>query len=927
MQPYLEIMHKNIYIHNARVNNLKSVCVEIHRNELVVITGVSGSGKSSLAYDTLYAEGQRRYVESLSSYARQFLARMDKPDVDYIHGISPAMAIQQRVSTGNQRSTVGTITEIYDYLKVLFARIGKTYSPVSGALVKSDSVSDVVDAILAQEEGEAISLIAELQVRDKGYRAELELALQKGFTRIWEDGKVSDIEDVLAEADSKRPNFHLLIDRFVLEKNDLQNLRSRIADSVQTAYFEGHGKCEVVVGRTQRQTFSEKFEADGMLFEIPSPNFFSFNNPYGACDTCEGFGRTMGIDEDLVVPDKEKSIYEGAIAAWRGETMGQYQQDFIQKSTAYHFPIHRPYYLLSEQDKELLWYGNKEVFGIFPFFKYIETQHHKIQYRVMTARYRGYMTCPDCKGHRIRKDANYVKVSGFSISDLLSMSLTEAYHAVKSFQLTDYEQQVAKRLISEIVSRLEYLDKVGVGYLTLERKAGTLSGGEMQRIRLATSLGSGLVGAMYILDEPSIGLHARDTDKLITVLKGLRDKGNTVIVVEHDEQMMQQADQLIDMGPLAGELGGELVFNGRYDEILQSEQSLTGQYLSGKKQIPIPAQRRESRNFITLKNARLHNLKNIDVLFPLHTLTVVTGVSGSGKTTLVQDILYHALRKHLNQPAEKTGTMATLEGDKQLIRQVELVDQSPLSRSSRSNPVTYLKAYDHIRELFASQRLSNIKGLTAGSFSFNVEGGRCEECKGDGKITVEMQFLPDVELLCESCGGKRFKKTVLEVVYKDKNIFEVLDMTVQEGLAFFADQPKIAGKLDILNRVGLGYVRLGQSTDTFSGGEAQRMKLAAFLADKNQSNTFYIFDEPTTGLHFDDINKLLYAINELVERKNTVVIIEHNLDVIKSADWLIDIGPEGGDQGGYLVYEGKPEGVLAVEDSHTGRYLKGVMGQ
>lgn len=915
-------MQKNIYIHNARVNNLKNVCVEIQRNKLVVITGVSGSGKSSLAYDTLYAEGQRRYVESLNSYARQFLARMDKPDVDYIHGISPAMAIQQRVSNANQRSTVGTSTEIYDYLKVLFARIGKTYSPISGKLVTSDVVSDVVDGILAQPENTNVCLLAEIAVRSKGYKAELALALQKGFTRIWENGKIEDIEDVLADEEQNKATFHLLVDRFIIETGDINNFRNRIADSVQTAYFEGHGKCAIQFNKQDLLFYSEKFEADGIEFERPSPNFFSFNNPYGACPTCEGFGRTMGIDEDLVVPNKEKSVYEEAIAPWKGESMSEYLKDFIKTSAAHDFPIHRPYFMLSEAEKDLLWEGNKKVFGLRAFFKYIETQHHKIQYRVMTARYRGYTVCPDCKGSRIRKDANYVKINGYSISDFLMKPLDDLYPIFKNLELTDYEKSVGKRLFAEITSRIEYLHKVGVGYLTLNRKVGTLSGGEMQRIRLATSLGSGLVGAMYILDEPSIGLHARDTDKLITILENLRDKGNTVIVVEHDESVMQHANQIIDMGPFAGELGGEVMFNGDYAAMLKDEKSLTGQYLSGKNRIELPLKRRTSRNNIRLENCRLHNLNNVSVTIPLNALTLVTGVSGSGKTTLIQAILYNSLRKFLGQPAEKGGDLGTLMGDKHLIKYVEMVDQSPVSRSSRSNPVTYLKAYDPIRELFSSQHLAKLKGLTPGSFSFNVEGGRCEECKGDGKITVEMQFLPDVELLCEACGGKRFKKSVLEVKFKEKNIFDVLDMTIHEGLAFFEEHPKIASKLAILNKVGLGYVRLGQGTDTFSGGEAQRMKLAYFLADKNSKDVFYIFDEPTTGLHFDDIKKLMFAINELIERGNTVLIIEHNLDVIKCADWLIDMGLEGGDKGGSLVYEGVPEGLVEIAASYTGKYLR-----
>lgn len=918
------MQHKNIFIKNARVNNLKNVSVEIQRNKMVVITGVSGSGKSSLAYDTLYAEGQRRYVESLSSYARQFLARMDKPDVDYIHGISPAMAIQQKVSTSNPRSTVGTVTEIYDYLKVLFARMGKTYSPISGKLVTSDSISDITDAILDKPVDTKVNILTKVTVRSKGYAAELALALQKGFTRIWENGEILDIEDIIDAAQKQeKQDFFLLIDRFLVSHDDIRNVRGRIADSVQTAYQEGHSRCFVQYNKEALIQFSEEFEADGIIFERPTPNLFSFNNPYGACPTCEGFGRVMGIDEDLVVPDKEKSVYEGAIACWKGEQMSEYQKAFLKVADKYDFPIHRSYYALSDAEKDVLWQGKPDFMGIYPFFQYIETQHHKIQYRVMTARYRGYTTCPDCKGSRIRKDANYVKIDGYCISDFLSMELKEMQPIFKNLKLSAYDLSIGKRIFNEINARIDYLNRVGVDYLTLSRKVNTLSGGEMQRIRLATSLGSGLVGAMYILDEPSIGLHPRDTDKLITILESLRNQGNTVIIVEHDESVMQHADQLIDIGPLAGELGGELVFSGNYAEILKDERSLTGQYLSGRQEIAVPKIRRQKRTFIRLENARLHNLKNVTIDIPLNMITVVTGVSGSGKTTLIQQVLYHALRKHLGQPAEKSGEMATLLGDLKLLSFVEMVDQSPVSRSSRSNPITYIKAYDHIRELFASQRLAQIKGLTPGSFSFNVEGGRCEECKGDGNIVVEMQFLPDVELLCEACGGKRFKKSVLEVTYKGKNIYEVLDMTISEALPFFEDIPKVYDKLEVLNKVGLGYLRMGQSTDTFSGGEAQRMKLAFFLTQRNATGTFYIFDEPTTGLHFDDIKKLLFAINQLVEKGNTVLIIEHNLDVIKCADWIIDLGPEGGKNGGQLLYQGLPDGLLLVEESHTAKYLKG----
>ncbi|MEZ4825014.1 MAG: excinuclease ABC subunit UvrA [Bacteroidia bacterium] len=914
---------EHIYIKNARVNNLKNVSLKIDRERLVVITGVSGSGKSSLAFDTLYAEGQRRYVESLSSYARQFLERMEKPDVDYIQGISPAMAIQQKVSTSNPRSTVGTVTEIYDFLKLLFARAGKTYSPVSGKLVTSDTVGDVVDYITDNEEGSRIHILAEIKVRSKGYKAELALSLQKGFTRIVVENEVKFIEEEMETAGKHSPEtITLLIDRLILAKENLRDLRSRLADSVQTAYQEGHGACMVSVNDTTVRHFSERFDADGISFERPSVNFFSFNNPYGACATCEGFGRILGIDEELVIPDPGLSVYEGAVVPWRGESMGRFQQEWIDAAFPAGFPIHRPYMDLSKEQKDMLWNGVNGVPGITGFFEYLASQPHKIQYRVMLARFRGYTNCPDCKGSRIRKDAEYVKVDGYTIGDLLFMQLSDLLPAIKGLNLEETEQIIAKRVIAEIVARLEYLHKVGVGYLTLNRKINTLSGGEMQRIRLATSLGSGLVGSMYILDEPSIGLHARDTDKLINVLESLRDQGNTVVVVEHDEGIMKKADQLIDLGPGAGELGGEIVFNGKYEE-LSGANTLTANYLTGKDSIPVPSFRRKNASRIQLAGARMHNLKGVDVEIPLYGITVVTGVSGSGKTTLIEKILYPALRKKLSQPGERGGFLKSLGGDADQIKLVEMVDQQPIGRSSRSNPVTYIKAYDHIRDLFAKQQIAKIKSLKPGDFSFNIEGGRCDNCQGEGYVTVEMQFLPDVKLLCDVCHGKRFKRHVLEVAYNGKNIDDVLNMTIHEGMAFFGDVPKLAEKLEILDRVGLGYLRMGQSTSTLSGGEAQRMKLAFFLSQTSQSQgAFYIFDEPTTGLHFEDIKKLLRAINELVEMGNTVLIIEHNLDVIKCADWIIDLGPEGGDQGGQLLYQGRPEGLLDISASYTARYLK-----
>ncbi len=916
----------SIYIKNARVNNLKNISVEIQRNKLVVITGVSGSGKSSLAFDTLYAEGQRRYVESLSSYARQFLERMEKPEVDYIHGISPAMAIQQKVSTSNPRSTVGTLTEIYDYLKLLYARIGKTYSPVSGKLVTSDSISDVVDYILHNEAGTRIHIFAEINVRSKGYRAELALSLQKGFTRIYEEGEVRFIESEL-EKDTlpERDKIVLLIDRTVLQFEDMQDLRARLANSVQTAYQEGQGFCLVKVNDGEPVIFSEKFEADGIEFERPSVNLFSFNNPYGACPTCEGFGRILGIDENLVIPDTGLSVYEEAVAPWKGERMGQYRDDFVAAAAAADFPIHRPYYDLSEADRERLWNGIPGAWGIRQFFDYLNAKLHKIQYRVMVARYRGYTTCPDCKGSRIRKDANYVKIDGLSLGDLLSMQLDHLQGVMAALRLDEREQQIARRIMTEIGSRLKFLSKVGVGYLSLNRKVNTLSGGEMQRIRLATSLGSGLVGSMYILDEPSIGLHARDTDKLTEILESLRDQGNTVIVVEHDESIMRKADQIIDLGPGAGELGGEIVFNGAF-EALMKDGSLTARYLSGADEIAVPAMRRSHSARIRIHGARMHNLKGVEAEIPLHAITVVTGVSGSGKTTLIEQILYPALRRQLGETGQPGQTGKEISGDLHLIRSVEMVDQRPVGRSARSNPVTYIKAYDDIRTLYANQPLAKLKNLKPGNFSFNVEGGRCDECQGEGFTTVEMQFLPDVKLTCESCHGRRFKRHILEVNFKEKNIDDVLNMTISEAKAFFAKEKKIAQKLEILNKVGLGYLRMGQSTSTLSGGEAQRMKLASFLSQSAQAQgNFYIFDEPTTGLHFDDIKKLLAAMNELVERGNTVLVIEHNLDVIKAADWIIDLGPEGGNLGGEILFQGKPEDLLAVERSYTAKYLRGKM--
>jgi len=913
----------SIYIKNARVNNLKNISVEIDRERLVVITGVSGSGKSSLAFDTLYAEGQRRYVESLNSYARQFLERMEKPEVDYIQGIAPAMAIQQKVSTSNPRSTVGTTTEIYEYLKLLFARVGRTYSPLSGKLVTRDSINDVVDFIIDNEPGSKILILSEIFVRSKGYRAELELSLQKGFSRIWENGEIRFVEELLEETQLKnKKSFYLLIDRTKLKLDDIDDTRSRLADSIQTAYQEGLGTCYVQINDNDLKSFSEKFEADGMSFEIPSVNLFSFNNPYGACPACEGFGRILGIDEDLVIPDKNLSVYEGAIAPWRGEVMGQYLSEFIEAASAVDFPIHRSFYELNDTEQEQVWNGLNGAWGVNQFFQYLSSKTHKIQYRVMLARYRGYTTCPQCKGSRIRKDAMYVKVDGYDISQLLQMELSQLQETISEIKLDERQLKIGERLIKEIKDRLAYLNEVGLGYLTLNRKINTLSGGEMQRIRLATSLGSGLVGAMYILDEPSIGLHPRDTDRLIAIMETLRDQGNTVVVVEHDEGIMQKADQLIDLGPGAGELGGEVVFTGKYTQLKDAD-TLTAKYLTGRASIELPEQRRQLASWVKMRGARMHNLKGIDVDIPLYGLTVVTGVSGSGKSTLIQKILYPTIRRHLGETTDKGSFLKGVEGDWKQISGVEMVDQSPIGRSARSNPATYIKAYDHIRDLFAKQPQAKLKNLKAGHFSFNIDGGRCDECQGEGYVTVEMQFLPDVKLLCEVCGGKRFKKHVLEVTYKEKNIDDVLNMTISEAWEFFKKVKKIREKLEVLTKVGLGYLRVGQSTSTISGGEAQRMKLAFFLSQSNkEQGVVYIFDEPTTGLHFEDIKKLLIAINELIERGNTVIIIEHNLDVIKCADWIVDLGPEGGKAGGEVVFQGRPEDLVDVEGSYTAKYLK-----
>lgn len=921
----------NIIIKGARVHNLKNIDVHIPKNKLVVITGLSGSGKSSLAFDTLYAEGQRRYVESLSSYARQFMGRMNKPDVDYIKGIAPAIAIEQKVISSNPRSTVGTSTEIYDYLKLLFSRVGKTISPVSGQEVKRDSVTSVIDFIAKLPEGDQITVLCPLHPHNnRTLKEELAVLLQKGFVRVFKDNVLVKIEDILEDPAVKNEKLatsdlvKIVIDRLTV--NQEEETLSRLADSIQTSFFEGKGDC-FIEHQDVLHFFCDRFELDGIRFEEPTPNFFSFNNPYGACKRCEGFGRVIGIDEDLVIPDKGKSIYDGAIAPWRGEKMGTWLQTFLKNALKFDFPVHRSFNQLTDKQRELIWTGNKYFQGLDDFFKELESQSYKIQYRVMLSRYRGKTNCPECKGSRLRKDATYVKITGKSITDLVLIPLDEALVFFNTLHLDGNEATIAKRLLAEITSRIRFLNEVGLGYLTLNRLSNTLSGGESQRINLATSLGSSLVGSVYVLDEPSIGLHPRDTHRLIGVLKSLRDVGNTVLVVEHEEEMMKAADYLIDIGPAAGTHGGNLVFAGNYKQILTDENSLTGKYLSGEEKIEVPLNRRKWTDFIEIKGARENNLKGIDVKFPLNVFTCVTGVSGSGKTSLVKRILQPALQKVIgNYSGEQTGAYDSLEGSFDKIEHVEMVDQNPIGRSSRSNPVTYVKAYDDIRNLFASQSAAKATGLKPSAFSFNVEGGRCDVCQGEGEVKIEMQFMADIYLPCEACQGKRFKQDILDIEYKEKNISDILALTIEEALEFFKDEPKLAVKLQPLMDVGLGYVHLGQSSNTLSGGEAQRIKLASFLIKGNsRSSTLFVFDEPTTGLHFHDIKKLLKSFNALLDQGNTILVIEHNVDVIKCADWVIDIGPEGGDRGGNLVFEGTPEDLSHVKESYTGTFLKGVL--
>ena len=918
-----------IEIKGARVHNLKNVSLKIPRNKLVVITGVSGSGKSSLAFDTIYAEGQRRYVESLSSYARQFLGRMNKPEVDFINGIPPAIAIEQKVNSRNPRSTVGTSTEIYDYIRLLFARIGRTYSPVSGKEVKKHSADDIVDFLAALPAGTKVIITSSAEIPENIKVADYFLFLGKqGFNRIESEGELIRIDEKTPAGDFKAGQLiNIVIDRLVIEHS--ADSFSRAADSAQTAFQTGKGYCQVVVLGDEgiiRESFSNKFEEDGILFEEPSEYLFSFNNPIGACPVCEGYGKIIGIDENLVIPNQNLSIYEDAIVCWRGETMKKWKERLIANAALFDFPIHKPFYQLTQEQKALLWKGNKYFYGIDRFFHHLEEKKFKIQYRVLLSRYRGKTICPECKGSRLRKEAGYVNVSGRTIQELVSIPVEKLFEVFSAMELNETDAKVSERLLKEITVRLRFLIDVGLPYLTLDRLSSSISGGESQRINLSTSLGSNLVGSMYILDEPSIGLHPRDTNLLIKVLKELRDMGNSVLVVEHEEEIIRAADEIIDMGPEAGRLGGEVVYQGGLN-LTTENKSLTASYLSGRFVVPIPKARRKWNSYIEVKGARENNLKGIDVKFPLHTITAVTGVSGSGKSSLVSDILYKVLSDRINGTNLKPGQFREIVGDTSVLTGIELVDQNPIGRSSRSNPVTYLKAYDEIRKLYSELQASVQNNFKASHFSFNIEGGRCEECQGEGIIRVEMQFMADVELTCESCKGMRFKKDILDVRYYEKNIYDMLEMTIDEAIDFFNSHPgknekRIIEKLKPLSDVGLGYIKMGQSSSTLSGGESQRVKLAYFLSqEKASGNILFIFDEPTTGLHFHDINKLLKSINALVDHGHSVILIEHNQEVIKSSDWVIDLGPEGGENGGLVVFEGKPEDLAKCKESYTGKYL------
>ena len=914
---------KSISIKGAKVNNLKNIDVEIPRNKLVVITGLSGSGKSSLAFDTLYAEGQRRYVESLSSYARQFLGRMSKPECDFIKGIPPAIAIEQKVISRNPRSTVGTSTEIYEYLRLLFARIGKTYSPTSGQLVKKDSPEDIVNCMLSYPKGTRYTVLTPIIPREgRSVIEQIEMDFKQGFTRLEVDGEMVRIEDYTYDASDK---VYLLVDR--MSCDDSKDAISRLTDSAETAMYEGDGTCMLRFyqpdGESRLHAFSTKFEADGIKFEEPNDQMFSFNSPIGACPVCEGFGNVIGIDEHLVIPNRALSVYDGAVLCWRGEKMGEWLTEFLREAPNHDFPIFTPYYELTQEQKDYLWHGPRDKVCIDSFFKMLEENQYKIQYRVMLARYRGKTICPACHGSRLKESANYIKVGGKNILELVEMPVYQLREFFRTLELSEHDTLIATRLLNEIKSRLSFLDNVGLGYLTLNRMSNTLSGGESQRINLATSLGSSLVGSLYILDEPSIGLHSRDTDRLIKVLRQLQQLGNTVVVVEHDEEIIRAADYIIDIGPDAGRLGGEIVYQGNMNNLHKGSNSYTVKYLLGEETIDLPQTHRSWNNYIEIKGARENNLKGIDVRFPLNVMTVVTGVSGSGKSTLVRDIFYKALKREYSEATDRPGEFIALEGDIKQVSNIEFVDQNPIGKSSRSNPVTYVKAYDEIRKLFAEQPLAKQMGYTAGYFSFNSEGGRCEECKGEGTVTVEMQFMADLVLECESCHGKRFKNDTLEVKYEEKNIFDILEMTVNQAIEFFTEhnQKKIVKKLLPLQSVGLGYLKLRQSSSTLSGGESQRVKLAYFLSLEKIQPTIFVFDEPTTGLHFHDIKKLLTVFNSLIERGHTLIIIEHNMDVIKCADYIIDLGPEGGEMGGNLVIAGTPEEVAQCAASYTGQFL------
>ena len=920
---------KSIYIKGARVHNLKNIEVEIPHEKLVVVTGLSGSGKSTLAFDTIFAEGQRRYVESLSAYARQFLGKISKPDVDIITGIAPAIAIEQKVNTRNPRSTVGTTTEIYDYLKLLYARIGHTFSPVSGQEVRCYSVDDVAAYIQQQGEGGRVVIAAPLTLgRGQGIIEKLTLLLSDGLMRVWTKGETRLIEDILPQVDEKTRAEEILvvIDRARIAADD--DTQTRMRDSVARAFSYGEGICTVITDKGATE-FSSRFEADGIQFEHPSEHLFSFNNPLGACPRCEGYGKVIGIDEDLVIPDKSKTIYEDAVACWRGETMRKWKEQLVENAYKFDFPIHTPFHELTQEQKRLLWRGNEYFHGLDDFFAYIDSERRKIQFRVMKARYTGKTTCPECGGSRLRREALYVKVGGKTVADLVVMPVDELIAFFAGLELDGHDTKTAARILVEIRNRLQYLADVGLGYLTLDRLSSTLSGGESQRINLSTSLGSNLTGSLYILDEPSIGLHPRDTNRLIKVLQQLRDLGNTVIVVEHEEEVIRAADYIVDIGPKAGYNGGEVVFSGTLPQLLKSRKSLTADYLTGRRAIAPPATERGWSNSILIEGARENNLRNIDVRIPLGVMTCITGVSGSGKSSLAKGILYPALRRLLFDTGVKPGDFDGIGGDVQLLRSVEMIDQNPIGKSSRSNPVTYIKAYDEIRKLFADQPYAQHTGLGASSFSFNIAGGRCEECQGEGVIKVSMQFMADVELVCEACGGKRFRDEILEVKYRGKSIYDVLEMTVDDAIAFFGENKKdptckrIVERLKPLQDVGLGYIRLGQSSSTLSGGESQRVKLASFLTkDSAQGGVMFIFDEPTTGLHFHDINKLLAAFNALMERGHTIVIVEHNMDIIKCADWVVDLGPEAGTGGGRVVFEGTPRNLEQCPASYTGKYLR-----